>query len=77
MNVQTERLENQIARLTVQIEPARFDAAKQQAARKIGQRINIPGFRKGKVPYRYLVQFVGEESIVEQAIELIFNDIYK
>lgn len=77
MNIQTERLENHTARLTVSIDAERLERAKKEAARKLSQRLNIPGFRKGKVPYHIMLQFVGEGAIIEDALELLGNDVYK
>ncbi len=77
MNIQTERLENHTARLTVSIDAEQLERAKKEAARKLSQRLNIPGFRKGKVPYHIMVQFVGEGAIIEDALELLGNDVYK
>ncbi len=77
LNVQTERLDNHIARLTVAIETERLDSAKKKAAKKLANSVNIPGFRKGKVPYRILVSYVGEGPILEQAVEDIGNDVYR
>ncbi|MEZ4666682.1 MAG: trigger factor [Anaerolineae bacterium] len=77
MNIQTERLENHIARFTVELEAAKLEQAKQQAARKLSQRYNIPGFRKGKAPYKIVQQFFGDASILEDAIEILGNDLYK
>lgn len=76
MNIQTERLENHTARLTVEIEAERFDQAKKEAARRIAKKVNIPGFRRGKAPYKILVSYVGEASIIEEAVEIIGNQIY-
>ncbi|MBL8120854.1 MAG: trigger factor family protein, partial [Anaerolineae bacterium] len=75
MNIQTERLENHTARLTVSIDAEQLERAKKEAARKLSQRLNIPGFRKGKVPYHIMVQFVGEGAIIEDALELLGNDV--
>ncbi|MFN8376733.1 MAG: trigger factor [Anaerolineae bacterium] len=77
MNIQTERIENHIARLTVEVDTDRLEKAKQSAARKIANRVNIPGFRKGKAPYRILVSYVGEAAILEEAVETLGNEIYK
>ena len=76
MNIQTERLENHTARLTVELEPAAIDQAKHKAARKLSNRVNLPGFRKGKAPYHIVVRYIGEAAIVEEAVELISNDLY-
>lgn len=77
MNVQTEKIENHIARLTVEIEPTQFDKAKKKAAKKLARYVNIPGFRKGKAPYNILVNYIGEGPILEEAIEDLGNDIYR
>lgn len=77
MNIQTEHLEDQTARVTVEIDSARLDAAKQKAAQQISRKVNIPGFRKGKVPYRVLVNYVGEPAITEEAVELLGQEVYK
>ena len=77
MNIQTERLENHTARFTVELDMERLERAKQTAARKLSQRVSIPGFRKGKVPYRILLNYVGEAAILEDAVEILSNEVYK
>ncbi|HSS96038.1 MAG TPA: trigger factor family protein, partial [Terriglobales bacterium] len=77
MNIQTERLDNHTARFTVELDTDRLEQAKQAAAKKIAKRVNIPGFRKGKVPYKILLNYVGEGALLEDAIEILGNDIYK
>lgn len=77
MNIQTTHLEKHKARLTVEVEPERLDKAKLAAARQIAKRVNIPGFRKGKAPYKILANYVGEATILEDAIELLGNEVYK
>lgn len=76
MNIQTERLENHTARFTVEVESERLDAAKKAAAKKIARQVRIPGFRKGKAPYKVMVNYVGEAAILEDAIEDLGNEIY-
>jgi len=77
LNIQTERLENHTARFTVEVESSRLDNAKQVAARRLSKQVNIPGFRKGKAPYRVLVNYLGEGAILEDAIEVLGNEVYK
>ena len=77
MNIQTERLEDQTARVTVEIDTDRLDTAKHKAAQQISRKVNIPGFRKGKVPYRVLLNYVGEAAILEDAVELLSQEVYK
>lgn len=77
MNIQTERLENHMARLTVEVEPEKLEDAKRVAAGRLAKRVNIPGFRKGKAPYRILVSYLGESAIIEDAVEVLGNQVYK
>ena len=39
------------------------------AYKKIANRLNIPGFRKGKAPYKIVEQFVGREYLMEESFE--------
>ena len=56
---------------------SRLDAAKKGAARRISRQVNIRGFRKGKAPYRRVVQTVGEATILEEAIDDMRDALYK
>ncbi len=76
MNVQSEQLENRMARLTVVVETSRLDEARKGAARKISQQVRIPGFRKGRAPYRVLASHVGETVIMETAVEDLGGALY-
>jgi trigger factor len=77
LNIQTERLENHTARFTVEVDNERLEKAKRTAAGRLAKRVNIPGFRKGKAPYKVLLSFIGEGAILEDAVEVLGNEIYK
>lgn len=77
MNLQTERIDNHKAQLTVEVESKQFDDAKRKAARRISRLVNIRGFRKGKAPYRLVAQHVGEAAIIEEAVDQLGSDIYR
>ncbi|MDX1992972.1 MAG: trigger factor [bacterium] len=77
MNIQTERLEDHKARFTVEIEPERLDNAKKAAARALAKRVSIPGFRKGKAPYHLVVQYLGENNILQDALDELSQEIYR
>ncbi len=76
MNVQVERLENHTARLTVAVDSERWEAALKQAAQELSKRYRIPGFRKGKAPYKVVKRYLGEAAIVEDTVEKLGNEIY-
>lgn len=77
MNIHTERLEDHTARFTVEIDQERLERAKQSAARSLAKRVTIPGFRKGKAPYRILAQYLGEAAILQDAVEELSQEIYR
>ncbi len=76
MKIETKPTENHEVILTIEVESEEFERAKQRAARKLAKRVKIPGFRPGKAPYHVIARTVGEEAIVEEAIEALVNDLY-
>jgi trigger factor len=62
--------------LTVEVESELMEASKRRAARQIAKRGKIPGFRPGKAPYDVIVRYFGEAAIMEQAMDLLVDDIY-
>ncbi len=77
MNIRTESRDDHTALMVVEIDADRFTKAKQTAAQRLSKRLSIPGFRKGKAPYRIVANYVGEPAIIEDAIELIADDVYQ
>lgn len=77
MNLQTERIENHQAQLTIEIEASQLEEAKRAAARRISRQVRIRGFRKGKAPYRLVAQTVGEGAILEEAVGDLGETLYK
>ena len=76
MKLTTLPLEDHQVKLTVEVEPKPFEDAKQRAARKLARQVKIPGFRPGKAPYPVIVRHLGEAAILEEAIEILVDDIY-
>ena len=50
MSVQVEKLEKNMAKLTIEVDAAQFEDAMKKAFNKNKNKFNIPGFRKGKAP---------------------------
>jgi trigger factor len=63
-------------RVRAEFEQETLEGFKHRAARKIAQKTHIPGFRPGKAPYNVVVAHVGEAAIMEDAIDLMLNDVY-
>ena len=76
MNIEKNIRDDHQAELTVEVEAERMEAMKRRAARKIAERGKIPGFRPGKAPYEMIRRHFGDEAIVEQAIDMLVEDIY-
>ena len=63
-------------RVTAEFEQDTLEGFKRKAARKIAKSTRIPGFRPGKAPYAMILNHVGEGAILEEAIDLMLNDVY-
>lgn len=77
MKVTTERLPESLVRLEIAAEPEESALAVEKAYRKISRDIQIPGFRKGKVPRHMLERLVGREVWVEEANKGLIDDLYR
>ena len=76
MNFEKEYLEDHQVKITVTVEDDVFETSKRKAARKIAKRTRIPGFRPGKAPYAVIARQIGEGAIIEEAVDIVVNDIY-
>lgn len=76
MKIEKELLEDHQIQLNVEIEADPFESAKRRAARKLAKRVKIPGFRPGKAPYNVVLRHVGESAVVENALDILIEDIY-
>ena len=55
MSLQVEKLEKNMAKLTIEVPASDFEKAMQNAYNKQKKNISIPGFRKGKVPRQMVI----------------------
>ncbi len=69
MNVSRESSDNGEIVLRLEVDDERVGKHMNAAVRRVAQRVNIPGFRKGKAPRAILQNFVGKEYLVEEAME--------
>ena len=77
LTVTTEPLESRQLAMTIEVAEERIDQEMRKAARKIAQQVRIPGFRKGRVPFHILLQFVGREAIIGEFVDELGQDVYK
>ena len=74
MKLTRKELDDYKIELTVEVEAAEFSKAIKRAAKMLGDRVNIPGFRKGKVPQKILEQHVGKDAIINEASETLLQN---
>ncbi|MDR3270012.1 MAG: trigger factor family protein, partial [Peptococcaceae bacterium] len=76
MQVKSEKTENNLVELEVSIDAERFSAAVTQSAKRLAQKVNIPGFRKGKAPRRLVESAVGTETLYNEAVDSLLGNAY-
>ena len=76
MSVQVEKLEKNMAKLTVEVSAEDFKAAIKKAFNKNKNRFSIPGFRKGKPPQAMIEKMYGEGVFYEDAADEAINASY-
>lgn len=77
MKTNVEKLNPTRVKLTIEIDQEGFKPTLDKAYKTISGQVNIPGFRKGKVPSQVLDQRVGKDSIIAQAINDGMDDFYR
>lgn len=76
MSVKVEKLENNMAKLTVEVSADRLTDAIKKAYEKQKGSINIPGFRKGKVPQAMVEKVYGPEIFYNDACDILIPEAY-
>jgi len=76
MSLQVEKLEGNMAKLTIEVSAEDFEKAIEQAYQKSKSKVSIPGFRKGKVPRKVIEQMYGKEIFYEDAANIAVPSAY-
>ena len=76
MSLQVEKLEKNMAKLTVEVSAEDFEKAIEKVYQKQKKQISIPGFRKGKVPRMMVEKMYGKEVFYEDAANDLIPDAY-
>ena len=76
MSLQVEKLEKNMAKLTIEVSAEELEQGLQKAYLKNKNRINVPGFRKGKVPRQMIEKMYGPEIFYEDAANALIPDAY-
>ncbi len=76
MKATWEKIEKNLGVLDVEIDADQVTAALDKAFRKVVQKVNVPGFRKGKVPRGIFEARFGIESLYQDAIDILLPEAY-
>lgn len=77
MSLQVEKLEKNMAKLTIEVSVEDFEKAIEAAYQKQKGKISIPGFRKGKAPRKMIEQLYGKEVFFEDAANAVIPEAYE
>lgn len=76
MKATWEKIEKNLGVLEVEVDAERVSAALDKAFNKVVKQINVPGFRKGKVPRPIFEARFGVESLYQDAIDILLPEAY-
>ena len=76
MSLQVEKLEKNMAKLTIEVPAAELDKAIKTVYNKQKGHFNVPGFRKGKVPFNMVEKMYGVAIFYEEAANIAIPDAY-
>lgn len=76
MSVKWEKQEGNQGLLTVTVAAVEVDKAIDSAFKKVVKQINVPGFRKGKMPRPMFEKMYGVEALYQDALEIVINSSY-
>ena len=76
MSAKWEKLEVNRGVLTVEVEADKVNEGLDAAFKKVVKQINVPGFRKGKMPRQMFEQRFGVESLYQDALDFILPEAY-
>ena len=76
MSLQVEKLEKNMAKLTIEVEAEKFTEAIKKAYEKNKGKMSVPGFRKGKVPQAMIEKMYGPGVFYEDAANFLIPDAY-
>lgn len=77
MKLTIERLPESRVQLEITAEEEETRAAMDRAARKVGNQVTVPGFRKGKAPRALIEQLYGPDIFSEEANRYLMTDLYR
>ena len=75
MKITQDEIVEQQTVLHIELDDNDIDPYLERAYRKVVQRVNIPGFRKGKAPRRIIEQFLGKETLINETLDSMLPEL--
>lgn len=76
MKVTAERIDNHQVVLELEVPQVEVSKAIEKAYTKLANKINIPGFRKGKAPRKVIENRIGKQAILDEAFDIVAPKAY-
>ena len=76
MKTTVEKLENNMVKVDIEIDAETAEKEYTKACKRLAQRVNIPGFRKGKAPRVILEKNIGAESIKRDVLDSVLPNAF-
>lgn len=76
LNIQTEQDDQRQLLMTIEVPEDRVEKQMRKTARKLGNEVSIPGFRRGKVPYPVLLKRLGRDVLRTEAVEDMLQAVF-
>jgi trigger factor len=76
MKVSTQRLPESQVLLEIEADPEQMERSLEKAYRRLSQRVEVPGFRKGKAPAGMLERQIGRARVVREALDILIPEAY-
>ncbi|WP_168123784.1 trigger factor [Paenibacillus sp. HB172176] len=76
MKATWEKIDKNLVSIEVEVEAEKVASALDQAFKKVAVKVNVPGFRKGKVPRGIFESRFGVESLYQDAIDILLPEAY-
>lgn len=77
LTIHTEEDTQRQLKVKVEVPEERVQRQMERTAREIARGVNIPGFRRGKVPYKVILQRVGREALRSEAVEELLTPVFE
>jgi len=77
VKVTAEKIPESQVRLSIEVEPERIEQSVEKAYRRLVGKLNVPGFRRGKAPRHVVERFVGRETLFQEGLGQLLNDVYR